>query len=126
MVKELGLSEFVHFPGHITNDELPQLIIKSEAVIVPSLYEALSLTIWDAYNFGKPILCSDKSIIYGLFESICVKFDPENPQEIADAMLRINQIPANLDAPELACLPKPKEYTRSISEIYSRILISQT
>ena len=124
MAKKLGLSEFVHFPGHISNNELTQLIIKSVAVIVPSLYEALSLTIWDAYNFGKPILCSNKSIVYGLFESICVKFDPENAQDIADALLRIDQISTNFDGPELALLPKPKEYAKSISEIYSQILIS--
>lgn len=126
IVNELELSEFVHFPGHVTNDELSQLIIKSEAVIVPSLYEALSLTIWDAYNFGKPLLCSDKSIIYGLFESICVKFDPENDQAIADAILGIDQISTNLDGANLAWLPKPKDYAKSISEIYSRILISGT
>jgi len=124
MVKKLGLSEFVHFPGHITNNELAQLIIKSEAVIVPSLYEALSLTIWDACNFGKPILCSDKSIIYGLFESICAKFDPENAQAIADAILGIDQISTNSDRANLAWLPKPKDYAKSISEIYSRILVS--
>jgi glycosyltransferase involved in cell wall biosynthesis len=124
IVKKFGLSEFVHFPGHITNNELAQLIIKSEAVIVPSLYEALSLTIWDACNFGKPILCSDKSIIYGLFESICAKFDPENAQAIADAILGIDQISTNLDGASLAWLPKPKDYAKSISEIYSQILVS--
>ena len=124
MVKKMGLSEFVHFPGHITTDELAQLIIKSEAVIVPSLYEALSLTIWDAYNFGKPIMCSNRSIVYGLFESITIKFDPENVQDIADAILGINQISKNLDGANLAWLPKPKEYAKSINGIYSRILIS--
>jgi glycosyltransferase involved in cell wall biosynthesis len=126
MVEDLALSEFVHFPGHITSEELAQLIVKSNAVIVPSLYEALSLTIWDAYNFGKPILCSNKAIIYGPFESVCVKFDPENYHGIADAILGIDKIPKRSKTSQLDWLPKPKEYAESISGIYSRCLVSRT
>jgi glycosyltransferase involved in cell wall biosynthesis len=59
LVSELGLNSRVHFTGHTSEDQYGHLINDSIGVVIPSLFEAMSLTVADAQNFSKDIICSD-------------------------------------------------------------------
>jgi glycosyltransferase involved in cell wall biosynthesis len=53
------LDSNIHFGGHVPDSEYGLILKESMGVVIPSLFEALSLTVADAQYFGKPVICSD-------------------------------------------------------------------
>jgi glycosyltransferase involved in cell wall biosynthesis len=58
-VAALGLTEWVHFPGFIPNDELPAWYRAAELFVYPSRYEGFGLPVIEAMACGTPVLCSN-------------------------------------------------------------------
>ena len=62
-VQKLGLTESVHFPGFIAEDDLPVLYSAADLVAYPSLYEGFGLPIIEALACGTPVLTGDNSCL---------------------------------------------------------------
>ncbi len=58
-VAALGLTEWVHFPGFIPDDELPAWYRAAELFVYPSRYEGFGLPVIEAMACGTPVLCSN-------------------------------------------------------------------
>jgi glycosyltransferase involved in cell wall biosynthesis len=58
-VAALGLTEFVHFPGFVPDEELPAWYHAAELFVYPSLYEGFGLPVIEAMACGTPVICSN-------------------------------------------------------------------
>ncbi len=59
LVQALGLTERVHFPGFIPDEDLPLWYNAAEVFIYPSLFEGFGLPVVEAMACGTPVVCSD-------------------------------------------------------------------
>lgn len=89
LVKTLRLRNNVHFAGHVPESQFGTLIEQSICIVLPSLFEARSLVVADAQNFGKPVLCSDLPCFKFHEESGVTFFDPGDALDLAEKMTYI-------------------------------------
>jgi glycosyltransferase involved in cell wall biosynthesis len=57
----------------------------------PSLYEGFGIPIVEAMVFGKPVLCSTAGSLPEVGGDAVLYFNPLDPLEIADGMVRLTQ-----------------------------------
>ncbi len=89
-VKQLGLQDDVIFPGFVSEDELVQLYANAKIYVFPSLYEGFGFPPLEAMKCGTPVVASNASSI----PEICgpqnaVFFDPQDPQDIAEKIIKV-------------------------------------
>jgi glycosyltransferase involved in cell wall biosynthesis len=61
MVKELGLSESVHFRGAVYGEEKNRLLANADAFVLPSLSENFGIVIAEALAYEVPVLTTDRT-----------------------------------------------------------------
>ena len=86
---EMKLQELVKFPGLIPVEDLNALYRSAQFVIVPTLYEAASAPVFEAWQHGVAVACSR---VNGLPEQAGVGallFDPMSVSEIKSALRRL-------------------------------------
>lgn len=88
-IDSLGLQPYVHFPGYIPLQDLPDIYNLAEAFVFPSLYEGFGLPVLEAMACGTPVVCSNTSSIPEVAGDAGIYFDPENTSEIAKAILSV-------------------------------------
>jgi glycosyltransferase involved in cell wall biosynthesis len=86
---QLGLEEAAEFPGWIPREQVYDLFARAWAFVYPSRFEGFGLPILEALAAGLPMACSDIEPLASLAGGAAVKFDPANPEEIAEALERI-------------------------------------
>ncbi|MEN3014693.1 MAG: glycosyltransferase, partial [bacterium] len=74
---------------YIPNDEMPYLYKLSTALVMPSLFESVSLPIWEAFYLGVPVVSSNVCAIPEQIRDAGLIFDPHNPEDIAEKIYRI-------------------------------------
>jgi glycosyltransferase involved in cell wall biosynthesis len=85
--KSLSLNSNIHFWGHVSEREYGALLKNSRAVIIPSLFEAFSLTVQDAQQLGVPVLCSNIPTFQYQCSEFATYFDPLDPEDMANTIL---------------------------------------
>jgi glycosyltransferase involved in cell wall biosynthesis len=88
-VRALHLSDDVRFLGFVTPRELQALYRRCAAVVVPSLFEAGSFPIWEAFIAEAPVACSSVTSLPAQANGAALVFDPRSPAAIADAVARL-------------------------------------
>ncbi len=88
-VKKMGLADVISMPGFLTDQEFAALLKHCKAVIFPSLYEGFGMPVLEAMAAGKPVLCSNVTSLPEVACNAALLFDPRKPDEIADAIHRI-------------------------------------
>ncbi|AVT36135.1 glycosyltransferase [Plantactinospora sp. BB1] len=82
----------VVFPGFVPVPALERLYARASAVVVPSLWEAASGAIFEAFSWGLPVACADVEPLRAQVEfagaEVCF-FDPHDPESIAAAIRRL-------------------------------------
>ncbi|HEX8052473.1 MAG TPA: glycosyltransferase family 1 protein [Thermoleophilaceae bacterium] len=89
LAAELGVAERVRFPGWIERDELEGLYSAAACFVLPSFEEGFGLPILEAMRRGVPVACSNTSSLPEVAGDDALLFDPEKPEEIADAVGRL-------------------------------------
>lgn len=91
-VDAAGLGGRVSFPGFVSNTQLEQLFARAAAVVVPSLWEAASGAVFEAFSWGVPVACADVAPLRAQVEfaggEVCF-FDPASPEATASAIRRL-------------------------------------
>lgn len=87
--KALGVQENVHFVGFVSPMDLQCLYQLARCVVVPSLHEAASFPIWEAFLAGTPVACSSVTSLPEQVGDAALVFDPENTAQIANSLLRV-------------------------------------
>jgi len=83
------LHEQVRFIGHVTQMELLALYRAAKFVVVPSLFEAVSFCVYEAFAEGVPVACSNIVPIMEQAGGAALMFDPYDPDAIARGCVRL-------------------------------------
>lgn len=89
LITDLELSNQVTVLGHVSNSELTSLLKNAQFVIIPSLFEAMSLTVWDAQKLGTSVACSNVAPFPCQVADTAELFNPYDPNSIAVVMLEL-------------------------------------
>lgn len=91
MVIEDGLQKEIIFTGYTPEEDIVNLYSGAKAYILPSFYEGFGLGCLEAMACGCPVLSSNSSSIPEVVGNAGIYFDPEKPEEIAQAMIKIEK-----------------------------------
>lgn len=79
----------IFFPGWIEQEDLPSIYSQAELYLYPSNVEAFPIPITEAMSCGTPIVTSDANGLREIAGEAAFFVNPDNPQEIADAMIKV-------------------------------------
>lgn len=85
-VTELDLASRVRFLGFVSDAELAHLYRMAVGVVVPSLFEAASFPVWEAFAAGVPVAAANTTSLPSQIGDAGLVFDGRDPQSIARAM----------------------------------------
>lgn len=89
-VERLGLTRYVHFPGHVPPDHnLAAMYSASDLYVFPSLFEGFGFPVVEAMRCQVPVVCSDTSSLPELAGDAALTVPPTDVGALADAMLRV-------------------------------------
>jgi glycosyltransferase involved in cell wall biosynthesis len=87
--RELGIGDQVRFLGFVDDASLAALYAGAAAVVIPSLFEAASFPMWEAFRAGVPVACSNVTSLPAQAGGAALVFDPHDVGAIADAVRRL-------------------------------------
>ena len=82
-------NKFTHYKGQIKYNELEKEYKNADVFIFASSCEAFGQILTEAMSAGLPIACSNRSCMPEILDTTGVYFDPENPEEIANALEKL-------------------------------------
>ncbi|MDN5941363.1 MAG: glycosyltransferase family 4 protein [Nitrospira sp.] len=88
-VQELRLQSQVKFLGFVSEEDIRALYALAEFLVMPSLFEASSLPVFDAWASGLPVASSDATAMPGQVLDAALLFDPYRIESIADALAKL-------------------------------------
>lgn len=97
LLREEGIGEIkpmLRFPGYIPHADLPAIYNGASAFLYTSLRESFGIPLLEAMACGTPVVTSATSAIPEIAGEGAILTDPENPEEIAEALLRLEKDPA--------------------------------
>jgi len=89
----------VHIIGYVPDEKLVQYYQQAEMFVLPSLFEPFGMTSQEAMACGKPVVASKFGGIRNTIdhEKNGLLINPEDPEEFAEAMLKILRDPSYRD-----------------------------
>jgi glycosyltransferase involved in cell wall biosynthesis len=91
LANTLGIEPYVHFKGHLDDEEFAELFDRAGALVYPSLHEGFGIPLVEAMRFRKPIICSRYTSIPEIAGSAALYINAKDPVELAFAMKRISE-----------------------------------
>jgi len=85
-VNELKLESQVSFPGLVPREELSALYRAAQFVFIPTLFEAASAPLFEAWQHGVAVACSSVTSLPEQAAGAALFFDPFDVEEIAGAL----------------------------------------
>jgi glycosyltransferase involved in cell wall biosynthesis len=92
-IHEFGLSERVFCLGYVEQDDLQAIYRAATALVMPSLFESVSIPIYEAFQAGTPVAASGILAIPEQVGDTGLLFDPTSVEEIKQAMLKLLRDP---------------------------------
>ncbi len=87
-VERLDMKGRVQAAGYVDFDDLPFLYSGAEIFLFPSLYEGFGLPVLEAMACGTPVVTSRTTSLPEVAGNAALLVDPEDTDEIAEAMQR--------------------------------------
>lgn len=94
LVRELSLGERVRFVHGISDEEIGALLAGAEIAVVPSLYEGFSLPAVEHMASGTPLVASRTGALPEVVAGAAVLVEPGDAEELAAALRRLHDSPA--------------------------------
>jgi glycosyltransferase involved in cell wall biosynthesis len=88
-IQAAGVSDQIHFLGHVDEEVLAGLYRGAAAVVFPSLFEGWGLPVVEAFAFGLPVAASNASVIPEVAAGAALLFNPMSEEAIALAVDRV-------------------------------------
>ncbi|ESQ17135.1 MAG: glycosyltransferase family 4 protein [Thiohalocapsa sp. PB-PSB1] len=89
--RDLELADQVIFPGVLPRARLDALYAQASLVVIPTLFEASSALLREAWRWQRPVACAAVTSLPEQAGDSALLFDPLRPDAIADAMARVAQ-----------------------------------
>lgn len=90
---DLHLDDRVKCVGYVATEDMRAMYRAASLVVVPTLFEAGSGPLAEAWVDNVPAACSDVPMLRSQAQDAAVFFDPLNPEAIASAMHRLDEDP---------------------------------
>jgi glycosyltransferase involved in cell wall biosynthesis len=91
LANTLGIRRYVHFKGHLNEEEFVELFNRAGALVYPSLHEGFGIPLVEAMRFRKPIICSRSTSIPEIAGPAALYINAKDPVELASSMKRISE-----------------------------------
>jgi glycosyltransferase involved in cell wall biosynthesis len=88
-IAKSGLSGKVVHLGYVAHEDLRAIYRLTTALVMPSLFESVSIPVYEAFQAGTPVVASGILAIPEQVGDSGLLFDPRSVASIRDAMLRI-------------------------------------
>src|SRR5882724_5410867 len=92
-INKFGLSERVLCLGYVEQDDLQAIYKLATALVMPSLFESVSIPIYEAFQVGTPVAASGILAIPEQVGDAGVLFDPTSVESIKQAILKLMRDP---------------------------------
>jgi glycosyltransferase involved in cell wall biosynthesis len=92
-IAKFGLSGNVVHLGYVAQEDLQAIYRLAMALVMPSLFESVSIPIYEAFQVGTPVAASGILSIPEQVGDAGLLFDPMSVASIRDAMLKIAKDP---------------------------------
>jgi glycosyltransferase involved in cell wall biosynthesis len=87
--RRLGVNDLVTWTGFLDPHELRAVYARALGVIIPSLFEAASAPLWEAWLAGKPAACSNVTSLPEQAGDAALIFNPTSVDAVADALAQL-------------------------------------
>jgi glycosyltransferase involved in cell wall biosynthesis len=84
-----GVADRVTDLGYLSRADLDAVVRRATAMVVPTLFEAASFPVWEAFRAGTPVACSNVTSLPRQVGEAGLVFDPHSAASIADAVERL-------------------------------------
>jgi glycosyltransferase involved in cell wall biosynthesis len=89
LLKTYKYKDDVILTGYLAEAELTKLMASAYAFVYPSLFEGFGVPVIEAMKCRVPVLTSKNSAMEEITEGAALYFDPQNPAEIGEKLMRI-------------------------------------
>ncbi len=86
MIKAYHQENLLRYVGYVEKKEMPALYGNATFLVFPSLFEGFGMPVLEAMHMGCPVTCSKTTSLPEIAGEAALYFDPEAPEQIADAM----------------------------------------
>ncbi len=88
-IQNLGLQNQVKYLGYVPDEDMPYLYKLSAALVMPTLFESVSIPIWEAFYLGVPVVSSNVCALPEQVGDAGLLFDPHNIEDMAEKIYKI-------------------------------------
>jgi glycosyltransferase involved in cell wall biosynthesis len=92
-INKFGLNDNVCLLGYVEREDLRAIYKLATALVMPSLFESVSIPIYEAFQVGTPVAASGILAIPDQVGDAGLLFDPKSVPSIKEAILKIVQDP---------------------------------
>jgi glycosyltransferase involved in cell wall biosynthesis len=87
--KELGVQDAFRWLDYLSRSDLGAVYRGATGVVIPTLFEAASAPMWEAFRSRVPVACSNVTSLPAQAGDAALVFDPREPPAVAAAMRRL-------------------------------------
>lgn len=87
--QRVGIADTLRFTGFVTPTELQALYRLARLVVIPTLFEAASFPLWEAFENGVAAACSSVTSLPEQAGDAALVFDPHDPDAMAAAIFSL-------------------------------------
>lgn len=88
-IKELKLENQIKYLGYVPYEDMPYLYKNATSLVMPTLFESVSIPIWEAFYFGVPVVSSNVCALPEQVGDAGLLFDPNDPKDMADKIYKV-------------------------------------
>jgi glycosyltransferase involved in cell wall biosynthesis len=88
-IQNLGLGQQVKYLGYVPDEDMPYLYKLATALVMPTLFESVSMPIWEAFHLGCPVVSSNVCALPEQVGDAGLIFDPHNIEDMAEKIFII-------------------------------------
>jgi glycosyltransferase involved in cell wall biosynthesis len=88
-IRSAALDSHVTITGSLNDHDLRALVSGARVFVVPSLVEGFGLPALEAMALGTPLVISDTEALREVTGGAALRFDPADPAQLADAIIRV-------------------------------------
>lgn len=89
LMRDRGLEPVVHRFDEVDAATLAGFYSEATALVVPSYWESFGLPIIEAMSCGCPVVCSHAAAMPEIYGDAALAFDPAEPDELVDRLIRL-------------------------------------
>jgi glycosyltransferase involved in cell wall biosynthesis len=130
-IGKFGLGDKVCHLGYVEQDDLAPIYRLATALIMPSLFESVSIPIYEAFQVGTPVMASNILAIPEQVGDAGLLFDPSSVASIKQAILKMTADPeaarrlAKRGQDRMSAMT-PERYGAQLKDLLSEILRTRT